>query len=101
MSSSHTILIACVIASILSSTFAVLASNNVLSAFTHENASKKKIVGGHTMGYSAYETTGEILDPTNYDSSKMGDAAVVDPDKYLRSFNYGRASILPYGTVVR
>ena len=102
MSRSQTIILVSLVASILSSAFAVLASANQFSAIAQDNNSnsEKKLVGGHAMGYSAYETTGDVLDPVNNDG-KMGKDAVINPEKYLRSFNYGRISTSPNGTTVR
>jgi len=101
MTPSHKILIISLVSSILASAFAILASNNLFPAVAQENNSKKKTVGGHMMGYGTYETTGDILDPINHDSN-ISDTVVIDPNKYLRSFNYGHKSISSDGnTVVR
>jgi hypothetical protein len=50
-----------------------------------------------TRGYSKLITSGEIIDPTN----QIIENGVIDPDKYLREFNYGRISTLDNGTVLR
>ena len=60
---------------------------------------EKNIVGGHTPGYSTLETSGDVLDPISLNITIKD--AVVDPMKYLREFNYGRASELPNGTTLR
>ena len=97
---SQIVILIAVVASILSTVFAISASGNLFSALAQDNNSEKKIVGGQTMGYSAYETTGDVLDPMGHGSTLSKDA-VIDPDKYLRSFSYGRLSTLPDGTIVR
>lgn len=99
MSISRPILIVSLIVSIISSTCAILVSSNLFSAATTENDSKKKIIGGHTMGFGKYQTTGDILDPLN-NNGIIRDTAVIDPEKYLRSFNYGQTSKSPDGKTV-
>lgn len=49
-----------------------------------------------THNGAVVRTAGEILDPI-YTSQTVE----FDPDKYLRQFNYGRASALPDGTTLR
>ena len=66
---------------------------------TNNDFSRKKIVGGHTPGYSILETSGDVLDPVSINVTIKD--AVVDPMKYLREFNYGRVSELPNGTTLR
>lgn len=100
MSRSRPIIAISIVASLLTSAFAILASNNLLPAVAQDTNAVRKIVGGQTMGYGAYETTGDILDTANSGSTLSNDA-VVDPVKYLRSFNYGRVSTLPDGTTLR
>jgi manganese oxidase len=91
-----------VVASILSSVFAILVSSNQFSVFAQDNNSnKKKLVGGHATGYSAYETSGDLLDPINNGGKTSNNEVAIDPDKYLRSFSYGRVSTMPNGTTVR
>lgn len=91
-----------VVASILSSVFAILVSSNQFSVFAQDNNSnKKKLVGGHATGYSAYETSGDLLDPINNGGKMSNNEVAIDPDKYLRSFSYGRISTMPNGTTVR
>lgn len=91
-----------VVASILSSVFAILVSSNQFSVFAQDNNSnKKKLVGGHATGYSAYETSGDLLDPINNGGKTSNNEVAIDPDKYLRSFSYGRVSMMPNGTTVR
>jgi len=62
--------------------------------------SKKHIIGGHTAGYGLYETSGDVLDPLNNYSAASGQV-VIDPAKYLRSFDYGRVSKLADGSTLR
>lgn len=64
---------------------------NIISGYAIE------LFGGHTPGYSKLTTSGEIIDPTN----QIIENGVIDPDKYLREFNYGRVSTLDNGTVLR
>lgn len=91
-----------VVASILSSVFAILVSSNQFSVFAQDNNSnKKKLVGGHATGYSAYETSGDLLDPINNGGKMSNNEVAIDPDKYLRSFSYGRISTMPNGNTVR
>jgi FtsP/CotA-like multicopper oxidase with cupredoxin domain len=88
------------LATALCSTVFATSSLNLFSANARDNDNNPgKAIGGHTLGYSMYETTGDVLDPVNYDGRQ--NKVEVDPDKYLRSFNYGRVSTLPNGTAVR
>ena len=66
---------------------------------TNNDFTSKKIVGGHTPGYSILETSGDVLDPVSLNVTIKD--AVVDPMKYLREFNYGKVSKLPNGTTLR
>jgi hypothetical protein len=66
---------------------------------TNNDSSRKKVVGGHTPGYSILETSGDVLDPVSVNVTIKD--AVVDPMKYLREFNYGKVSKLPNGTTLR
>lgn len=100
MSSSQTVIVLSLAVSIISSVIAILALTNQLSALAQANDSGKKVVGGQAIGYGRYETSGDILDPVSY-GGKLSKEAAIDPDKYLRSFNYGRVSTLPNGTNVR
>jgi FtsP/CotA-like multicopper oxidase with cupredoxin domain len=56
-------------------------------------------IGGHVPGYPIGDTSGTIIDPI--DKVVNPRDSVVDPDKYLREFNYGRVSTLPNGTTLR
>ena len=102
MSRLRAIIAISVVASILSSVFAILVSSNQFSVFAQDNNSnKKKLVGGHATGYSAYETSGDLLDPINNGGKTSNNEVAIDPDKYLKSFSYGRVSMMPNGTTVR
>ena len=48
-----------------------------------------------------HETSGDVLDPVSSSSNTASDEVVIDPDTYLRSFNYGRVSNLTNGSTVR
>ncbi|WP_260642657.1 multicopper oxidase domain-containing protein [Nitrososphaera viennensis] len=65
--------------------------------FGADAQSTEKMVTGHSL--TSYFTAGDVVDP-EHDSAPLKNA-VVDPDKYLREFNYGRVSKLPDGTTLR
>lgn len=92
--------IAIVTASLFTALALAVGSSGSFLAAGQDNL-KKTIGFGHNADYGLYTTTGDVLDPSNnyYDASSS--KAVVDPEKYLRSFNYGRVSQLPNGTTVR
>jgi len=56
-------------------------------------------IGGHVPGYPIGDTSGTIIDPI--DQVVDSQDSVVDPEKYLREFNYGRVSTTPNGTTLR
>jgi FtsP/CotA-like multicopper oxidase with cupredoxin domain len=56
-------------------------------------------IGGHVPGYPIGDTSGTIIDPI--DQVVDSQDSVVDPEKYLREFNYGRVSTLPNGSTLR
>lgn len=60
--------------------------------------SSDSTIGGHVPGYPIGETSGTIIDPIDRVTDKD---SVVDPEKYLREFNYGRVSTLPNGSTLR
>lgn len=74
-----------------------LVNPNISSHSQEEKV--QRIIGGHTPGYSTSTTNGELIDPI----SQMIpiEDAVIDPDKYLRDFNYGRVSVSDNGTTIR
>ena len=61
--------------------------------------SPDSLVGGHVPGYPISDTSGTIIDPI--DQVVDSRDSVVDPEKYLREFNYGRVSTLPNGSTLR
>lgn len=77
--------------------FTLNSSSDNNRAISRANSSDSTI-GGHVPGYPIGETSGTIIDPidqvTDMDS-------VIDPEKYLREFNYGRVSTLPNGSTLR
>jgi FtsP/CotA-like multicopper oxidase with cupredoxin domain len=68
------------------------------TVITRTNSSASSI-GGHVPGYPIGDTSGTIIDPIEQAVDSRN--SVVDPDKYLREFNYGRVSTLPNGTTLR
>jgi FtsP/CotA-like multicopper oxidase with cupredoxin domain len=95
------ILVVAVAAAVLSTAFVVAISSFVgLFAAAQDADFKKTTIGGHTSGYGLYETSGDVLDPVN-SYSTTSEKVVIDPDKYLRSFDYGRVSKLANGTTLR
>jgi FtsP/CotA-like multicopper oxidase with cupredoxin domain len=96
------ILVVAVAAAVLSTSFAVAnQSFTDLLATAQDVKSGKAIVGGHMAGYGLYQTTGDVLDPANGYNAAASEKVIIDPDKYLRSFNYGRVSHLADGSTVR
>jgi FtsP/CotA-like multicopper oxidase with cupredoxin domain len=90
-----------VAAAVLSTTFAVASQSFVNFLATAQDAElRKNTIGGHTAGYGLQQTSGDILDPVN-SYNPAGGQMVIDPDNYLRSFNYGRISKLADGSTVR
>ncbi|MFZ1876088.1 MAG: multicopper oxidase domain-containing protein [Nitrososphaeraceae archaeon] len=71
------------------------SGNNM--AISRANSSDSTI-GGHVPGYPIGETSGTIIDPIDQVTDKD---SVIDPEKYLREFNYGRVSTLPNGSTLR
>jgi FtsP/CotA-like multicopper oxidase with cupredoxin domain len=95
------VVVVAVAAAVFSTAFAV-ASQSFIDFFATAQDAKlvKNTVGGHTAGYGLYETSGDVLDPAN-SYNTASEKVVIDPDKYLRSFNYGRISKLADGSTVR
>src|SRR5215207_6380237 len=95
------VVVVAVATAVLSTAFAV-ASQSFIDFFATAQDAKlvKNTVGGHTAGYGLYETSGDVLDPAN-SYNTASEKVVIDPDKYLRSFNYGRISKLADGSTVR
>jgi FtsP/CotA-like multicopper oxidase with cupredoxin domain len=71
------------------------SSDKVISRSNNQDSS----IGGHIPGYPIGDTSGTIIDPIEQVVDSRN--SVVDPDKYLREFNYGRVSTLPNGTTLR
>lgn len=95
------VVVVAIAASVLSTAFAVASQSFVGLFATAQNSEfKKDTIGGHTAGYGLHETSGDVLDPVN-SYSTVSDEVVIDPDKYLRSFDYGRVSTLADGTTLR
>ncbi|HKU84556.1 MAG TPA: hypothetical protein VJP58_10990, partial [Candidatus Nitrosocosmicus sp.] len=69
--------------------------NPSFDTHAQNSTDNRKMIGSHTPGYPVFRSTGDILDPI----SIAGDSknAVVDPNKYLREFNYGHVSKYPNG----
>ena len=109
---SQLVLISVVAIAILATVFA-FSSFGINSADTsyNDDSKKKKILNTSVTGdgrkattaidtpHGVYQTSGDILDPTNQVVSR--DKIVVDPMEYLRAFNYGRVSSLSDGTILR
>jgi len=101
MTTVKVILVVAVAGAVLSTAFAVASQSFVnLFATAQDSESRKVAIGGHTAGYGLYETSGDVLDPVN-SYGTVSEDVVIDPDKYLRSFDYGRVSKLADGTTVR
>jgi FtsP/CotA-like multicopper oxidase with cupredoxin domain len=78
--------------------FILKSSSDNDRAISRTNSSDSTI-GDHVPGYPIAETSGTAIDPI--DQMVDPQESVVDPDKYLREFNYGRVSTLPNGTILR
>lgn len=77
--------------------FTLNSSSDNNRAISRANSSDSTI-GGHVPGYPIGETSGTIIDPIDQVTDKD---SVIDPEKYLREFNYGRVSTLPNGSTLR
>jgi manganese oxidase len=96
------ILVVAVAAAVFSTLFAVASQSFSDFLATAQDAKlRKSTVGGHMAGYGLYDTSGDVLDPANGYNTASGEKVIIDPDKYLRSFNYGRVSNLANGSTVR
>jgi FtsP/CotA-like multicopper oxidase with cupredoxin domain len=96
------ILVLAIIVAVLSTAFAVIASQSSsdFPAIAAGDKIKKSIVGGHMAGFGLHETNGDVLDSIN-GYNLVSEKAAVESDKYLRSFNYGRILKLADGSTVR
>jgi manganese oxidase len=91
LSSSKLLLIVAIAVAVIGSAMAVSSIN------FQAGAQNDKSLAGHAPGGVFYRTTGDMLDPEHVDGKITG----IDPNKYLRSFNYGRVSTLEDGTTLR
>ena len=82
---------------ILTIAFALSSSSIYSSGSSSSNDGRKTTTINTPHG--VYQTTGDILDPTSQVIG--GNKTVIDPMKYLRTFNYGRVSTLSNGNTVR
>ena len=101
---SQLILISTVAMAILATVFAISSLSVYSSDAPYSNSKKKEILNtianddGKSAAttintpYGVYQTTGDILDPTNQVVNR--DKIAVDPMEYLRAFNYGRARLV-------
>src|SRR3712207_6164676 len=84
------IVVVAIAVAVLSTAFAVGSQSFVDFLATAQDAEvRKNTIGGHTAGYGLHETSGDVLDPVNSYNTASEEVAI-DPDNYLRSFNYGR-----------
>ena len=78
--------------------------NSIMSAAQisdSDSESNRKVVGSHTPGYPIATSSGSVLDPLQTSASENPANMVVEPMKYVREFEYGRASKLPDGGTLR
>ena len=84
---------------LIMTTYLLNALNPSLDTHAQNSADNRKMIGTHTPGYPVFRSTGDILDPISIPGDSKN--AVVDPNQYLREFNYGRASEYSNGTALR
>lgn len=77
----------------------VFSSSGDDNKASSKSKSSDSSIGGHVPGYPIEMTSGTVIDPI--DSEGDSQNRVIDPDKYLREFNYGRVSKLPNGITLR
>lgn len=77
----------------------LLFSQNDRNLDTSDTPNSEQAVGGHTPGYPIGMTSGTVLDPIGVEGDPQNQ--VINPDKYLREFNYGRISKFSNGTTLR
>lgn len=92
MPSAKLLLAAVIAVAVLSTAFAATSFGPQVNAQKEE-----KLVQGQAL--ESYKTTGDVLDPEHQDA--RANPAEIDPDRYLREFNYGRVSALPDRTTLR
>jgi hypothetical protein len=81
------------------STYLLNPLNSSIDTHAQNSTDDRKMIGSHTPGYPVYRSTGDLLDPISIPGSSKN--AVVDPNQYLREFNYGHVSEYPNGTALR
>ena len=97
MSRLQLLLISITAISILTTAFALSSFSTYSSGSSSSNEGRKATAINTPHG--VYQTTGDILNPTSQVIG--GNKTVIDPMKYLRTFNYGRVSTLSNGTTVQ
>ncbi len=70
-----------------------------VNTMAQNSSETAKLVGGHTPGYPVIKTGGDVLDPITVPGNSEN--AGVDPEEYLRGFNYGQLTSYPNGTIMR
>jgi hypothetical protein len=84
---------------LIMSTYILDSLNPSFDTHAQNSTDNRKMTGTHSPGYPAFRTTGDILDPISIPGNSKN--AVVDPNQYLREFNYGHVSKYPNGTTLR
>lgn len=84
---------------LIMSTYLLNPFNPSLDTHAQNSTDNRKMIGSHTPGYPVFRSTGDILDPISIPGNSKN--AVVDPNQYLREFNYGHVSKYPNGTTLR
>ena len=77
----------------------LLFSQNDRNLDTSDTPNSEQAVGGHTPGYPIGMTSGTVLDPIGVEGNPQNQ--VINPDKYLREFNYGKVSKFSNETTLR
>jgi Multicopper oxidase len=77
----------------------LLFSQNDRNLDVSDTPNSEQAIGGHTPGYPIGMTAGTVLDPIGFEGDPQNQ--VINPDKYLREFNYGRVSKFSNGTTLR
>jgi manganese oxidase len=84
---------------LIMSTYLLNPLNPSFDTHAQNSTDNRKMIGSHTPGYPVFRSTGDILDPISIPGNSKN--AVVDPNQYLREFNYGHVSKYPNGTTLR
>ncbi|HZD34449.1 MAG TPA: multicopper oxidase domain-containing protein, partial [Nitrososphaeraceae archaeon] len=77
----------------------LLFSQNNRNLDTSDTSNSEQAIGGHTPGYPIGMTAGTVLDPIGVEGDPQNQ--VINPDKYLREFNYGKVSKFSNETTLR